>query len=283
MKLITWNVQWCRGVDGHVDPSRIAWTARAFCDFDVLCVQEVAVNFPRLAGSNGEDQMVALAAALPGYVPLFGAATDVVDASGRRHQFGNAIFSRLPVLQVFAHLLPWPADPTVPSMQRLALEAIVQAETGPLRVICTHLEYYSLHQRMAQVEALRRLHREACGHALHPRPEGEPDEPFAARPRPRSAIFCGDFNFRPGSLEYQCMVTPEDDPAVPAPLDAWRITRGGEMHPMTVGLYDPAWPEAYCCDYAFVTADLRQRVVRMDVEPATQASDHQPLLIVLDA
>ena len=44
MKLITWNIQWCRGVDGAVDPARIIEHARDFADFDVLCLQEVARN-----------------------------------------------------------------------------------------------------------------------------------------------------------------------------------------------------------------------------------------------
>ena len=58
MKIITWNVQWCRGVDGRVDPARIVEHAKALADFDVLCLQEIASNFPdpRLAGSRGENQ-----------------------------------------------------------------------------------------------------------------------------------------------------------------------------------------------------------------------------------
>ena len=28
MKLLTWNVQWCRGMDGKVDPGRIAAQVR---------------------------------------------------------------------------------------------------------------------------------------------------------------------------------------------------------------------------------------------------------------
>ena len=43
MKLITWNIQWGRGVDGRVDLDRIVRTARAMADFDVLCVQEERV------------------------------------------------------------------------------------------------------------------------------------------------------------------------------------------------------------------------------------------------
>ncbi len=62
MKLITWNIQWCCGVDGKVDPARIVTEAKRLADFDVLCLQEIADNFPhpRLAGSAGEDQFALL-------------------------------------------------------------------------------------------------------------------------------------------------------------------------------------------------------------------------------
>ena len=70
MKLITWNVQWCCGVDGKVDPARIVTEAKRQADFDVLCLQEIADNYPhpRLAGSAGEDQFALLSTLLPGYV-----------------------------------------------------------------------------------------------------------------------------------------------------------------------------------------------------------------------
>ena len=58
MKLITWNTQWSRGIDLKVDLARIARTACEIAEFDVLCLQEVAVNFPALAGSRGENQQL---------------------------------------------------------------------------------------------------------------------------------------------------------------------------------------------------------------------------------
>ena len=115
MQVLTWNVQWCRGCDGRVDPARIARVARDVADFDVLCLQEVARNFPDLPGSSGEDQFAELARHLPGYLLVEGIATDRLGPDGRRSQFGNAIFTRLPVLQAFRHLLPWPADEKVGS------------------------------------------------------------------------------------------------------------------------------------------------------------------------
>ncbi len=225
--------------------------------------------------------MAALSAALPGYTPLFGAATELIEVAGRRKQFGNAVFTRLPVLQVFRHLLPWPADPAVQSMQRMALEAVLQSQAGPLRVISTHLEYYSTHQRVAQVERLRRLHHEACMHARHPRPAGDPGSPFEVLARPPSALLCGDFNFRPGSPEHAAISAPFDDETTPALLDAWALAHPGEPHPLTAGLYDKSWPETCCFDFVFVSADLATRVARVEVESSTQASDHQPVLVEL--
>ena len=55
MRLLSWNIQWCRGVDGRVDPERIARVARELADADVICLQEVARGFPSLAGSGGEE------------------------------------------------------------------------------------------------------------------------------------------------------------------------------------------------------------------------------------
>lgn len=58
MRLISWNVQWCRGMDGRVDPKRIAAEARRLADPDVICLQELARNFPDMEGSAGEDDLL---------------------------------------------------------------------------------------------------------------------------------------------------------------------------------------------------------------------------------
>ncbi len=107
-------------------------------------------------------------------------------------------------------------------MQRIAVEVVVQAPWGPLRVTTTHLEYYSAMQRMAQVEGLRRLHEEACGHAANPRPTVASGDPFAALPRPASAILTGDFNFKPESEEYR-RLTDAPDGGAPRLVDAWQL------------------------------------------------------------
>lgn len=282
MKLLTWNIQWGRGIDLDVDIARIAREARAIADFDLLCLQEVAVNFAALPGSRGEHQVNEISRALPGFSAHFGAATDVDDGRGGRSLFGNLLLSRLPVIQVFRHLLPWPADPGVSSMQRLALECVVAAPWGPLRVTCTHLEYYSPMQRMAQVGALLDLHREACAHDLHVRAGTTSGDPFAARPRPASAILAGDFNCKPGSAEYRRLTAAQTPPATGF-IDAWTHLHPRLAHPPTAGVHEDSWAKPpYCCDFAFVTADLAPRLREIRIDSATRASDHQPVLLVFE-
>jgi endonuclease/exonuclease/phosphatase family metal-dependent hydrolase len=282
LKLITWNIQWGRGADGKVDLERVIAHAQRLADFDVLCLQEVSAGYPELPGCDGSDQFSALAQLLPDYTAIAGVATDTPHPNGGRRTFGNMIFSRLPALQVFRHLLPWPADPRVSSMQRIALEATLQTSFGLVRVTTTHLEYYSGKQRAAQIERLRELHKEAVAQAASPRPGNTDEGPFHFVPRAASSILTGDFNCLPESIERKRMLEAMDD-ATAAYRDAWEITLPGEPHAPTVGIYDKAqWPKpAFTYDFIFVSEDLVPRVKEMRADATTNASDHQPILLVL--
>ena len=281
MDLITWNIQWARGVDGVVDPGRIIRVCRELGDPDVLCFQEVGRNFPGLAGNEVRDAFAALAAELPGWTAVEGLAVDALGEGASRRQFGNLILTRRPVLQAFRHPLPWPPDSGVPTMQRVALEVVIAGARGPLRVTTTHLEYYSGRQRAAQVERLRELQAEAAAHADDPAFPAKAGGPFEVRPRPRSGILTADFNLKPEDPLYARLQAPIA--GSPAYRDAWRIRHGDTPHAPTLGLYDKAqWPdEPFACDFIFVTEDLAPRVEDVVVEGATQASDHQPVLLRL--
>lgn len=281
MNLITWNIQWGRGCDGMVDLRRIVDHARALADFDVLCLQEVADNFPALKGNNDADQFAALAALLPGYTAIEGVAIDLPGAQGRRRRFGNMILSRLPVRQVLRHLLPSPPDPTVKNMRRMALEAVLETPSGLMRVVTTHLEYYSAPQRAAQVEALRGLHADACADARGFVEIDSSEGTFRSLPRPASAICTADFNYQPDDALHARMQQGHADGS-PALVDAWSARWPGVPHPPTLGLYDRRqWPSAMTTDFIYVTEDLAPRIADVRVDGATQASDHQPVLITL--
>ena len=285
MNLITWNVQWCRGVDGRVDPARIVAEAKALADFDVLCVQEIADNFPdpRLAGSDGEDQFARLAALLPGFTAVAGVAVDHPGSGDRRRHFGNMILSRLPVRQVYRHLLPSPVDPGLNGMPRIAVEAVVATPAGDMRVITTHLEYYSGSQRAAQVEALRAIYAEGHGHARAGAMVDTSGGPFHTHLRPAATIVTGDFNLEPDDPLHARMLTAFAD-STPPLVDAWEAAHPGVPHPGTFKLYekDFAGQPALSCDFIFVSKDLSPRIGGVRVDRATQAADHQPVILTLD-
>jgi endonuclease/exonuclease/phosphatase family metal-dependent hydrolase len=281
MRLVTWNIQWGCGIDGRVDLGRIVSTARELADFDVICFQEVADNFPALEGNDDRDQFAALAALLPGYRMAEVFSVDAPVEGGRRRRFGNVLFTRYPILAIRRHALPWPTDPAQESMPRAAVEATLQAPMGPLRVTTTHLEYYSELQRRAQAARLRHLQDEACHRAAHARERSPDGTPFDLAPQTTRSILAGDFNSPVDSAAYA---------DIQAPLsggngyrDAWRVVHGHEPHTPTFCVHATTYSKTpYCCDFAFVSADLASRVRNVRVDAATQASDHQPVLLELD-
>ena len=298
MKLLSWNTQWCRGLDGSVNVRRIVEGARAMADIDVLCLQEIASGFDGMPGAPG-DQPAEMRTLLPGFKLFFGAAVDEFDARGQRQRFGNLIATRLPVAQVQHHPLPWPADGGVSSMPRMcSVVTLRDPVLGAVRVMTTHLEYYSGLQRLAQARALRELHAQACAQAAAPplADEHERGSPFQARTHTPHAILCGDFNFAPDAPEYAVIQEPFW-PAAPANAaqaainsiapgslrDAWPLLHGSAPQPPTFRVYDHSdGPEPIACDFVFVSDTLAPRVRHIEIDGRTQASDHQPVVVELD-
>lgn len=295
MKLVTWNTQWCCGLDGVVSPRRIVDGARELAGADgpdVLCLQEIAQGYTGLPGGPG-DQPAELAALLPGYRLFFGAAVDEFTPAGERQRFGNLVATRLPVLQVAHHLLPWPAQAGVPSMPRMCTEVTLRDPAlGALRVLTTHLEFYAPRQRAAQAEALRALQRQACGHIVAP-PAPLPEHeswPFRAKAHTPHAILCGDFNMEADDPAYARLVAPYDaaELAPGAPADAWSLrnawplVHGAVPQPPTFRVYDRSYgPDPVCCDFVFVSGSLAPHVRALRIDGQTRVSDHQPVLVEL--
>jgi endonuclease/exonuclease/phosphatase family metal-dependent hydrolase len=279
LKLVTWNTQWCCGLDGTVSPQRIVEGARALADFDVLCLQEIAVNYPQLEGDAGHDQPALLLHLLgDGFQLFFGAAVDEWTAQGRQ-RFGNLIATRLPVLQVQHNPLPYPADAGLRSMPRMCTVVTVQdAALGPVRIMTTHLEYYSKLQRMAQAQALHALHAQACAQAAAPPSPDTDGSPFQGKTHTANAILCGDFNLEPHEPEYAHLTQPGD-----ARLwDSWALLHGQAKHAPTFRLFDRRYgPEPVACDFVFVSDSLKGRVKDLRIDAQTRVSDHQPVAVEL--
>src|SRR4051812_14082061 len=118
--IATWNIQYGKGCDGAIDLGRIARVVKGIGKVDVICMQEVSRCDPDIAG--GADQAAELTALFPEYEMLFAPGISRSNAGSKQQkQFGNLLFSRLPVLQVFQFLLPRPAQSGIRHMQRVAL------------------------------------------------------------------------------------------------------------------------------------------------------------------
>jgi endonuclease/exonuclease/phosphatase family metal-dependent hydrolase len=275
VKLVTWNTQWCCGMDGVVSPRRIVEGARRMADFDVLCLQEIAQGYDALPGGPG-DQPAQLAALLPGFQLFFGAAVDEFRPDGTRQRFGNLIATRLPVLQVQHHALPWPADAGQRSMPRMCTVLTLRdPRLGAMRVMTTHLEYYSPRQRLAQARAICELHAEAVSRAVGPPADDDSGSPFRTKTHTPLTLLCGDFNLESHEPEHALIESA-------GLRDAWRVLHGARPQDPTFRLFDRTYgPTPIACDFVFVSAGLVPHVQRMEVDGRTRHSDHQPVAVHL--
>ena len=283
--LLSWNIQYGKGVDGRIDLARIAKVAKARGPVDVLCLQEVAINYAEMGGGDGVDQTAQLAALFPGYASVFGAAVDRIGGdragpTGTRRRFGNLILSRLDLLDAITHPLPRPAAADVLHMVRAALCCVIATELGPLRVVTTHLEFHSEAQRLAQTGRLRTIHAEAVANERN-QPAPGPGA-YANLPAAIGSALCGDFNYEPDSQPYRSMLAPLAGTA-PDLKDAWRVRYGTKPHDPTCGIFDrEQWKQGpHARDFWFVGSDLAPRVQAVEVDTESDASDHQSVWLRL--
>lgn len=271
---LSWNIQWGLGMDGRVSLARIRDEVRRMGDADIVCLQEVACGFDDLRGFHGEDQFAQLREVFLGYEV---AEFRVVDMPGPRGRlgFGNAVLSRWPMAQVLRHTLPWHSVGGE-CMPRGALEVVVLAPWGPLRVMTTHLEWSSPELRAPQVEALRGLQQAACARLA--RPPSPAAGGYRVLPGSAESLLCGDFNMPPEDPLVARLQAGFEDHSTRPWVDAWRHRHGGVAHPPSMEVHaGPSASAARCLDYLFVTPGLAACLQEVRYDAISNASDHQPV------
>lgn len=278
--ILSWNIQNGAGCDGRVSLTKIADVIFSMGAPDIVCLQEVSRGLILDDSGQSADQIAELAGLFRGYELIFGAAVDAAaPAGGKRWQFGNVVLSRLPLLSVALHPLPRPAVRGTRYMTRQATEVVVSCRSGPLRVVNTHLEYHSRIQKLAQIARLREIQSEALEEQVRPR-RTEATGPYQFVARPAETVLCGDFNILQGSKEYGDLLEPLAGTEQRF-HDAWNIAYPDCAHEPTCGVHDrQLWPQGpHCRDFFFVTGACVDRVRAVRIDAATDASDHQPLLL----
>lgn len=289
VRLVTYNIQYGRGRDGRFDLERIA---SEVAGADIIALQEVERFWSR---SGKIDQPLELARLLRGYYWVYGAGVDLhlepdatADAgdSSKRRQFGNMLLAKSPILASRNHLLPKYASLGPMSLQRNALEGVIDAAPEPLRVYSVHLTHLSAETRAPQIERLLAIHRDAVregavvmGNAL--KSEWTVDGMPPAMPR--TAIMMGDFNAEPDSAEYQRMVGPSSPYGgqIVNPegfVDAW-VAVG---HRRDEGVTADIDGRPVRLDYCFVGAALAPQLRDCRIDDAAEGSDHQPVWVEID-
>ena len=169
LRVMSYNVHSCIGMDGRLAPERIARVIARQAP-DVIALQELDAGRAR---SDGRDQAAAIAALL-GMTHRFHPALSV-----EREEYGDAILTRLPLIAHRSGALPGPRarrgiEP------RGALWVTLDVDGTPVQVLCTHLGLLPGERRVQVAELL--------------------SERWLAHPDCRGpTVLCGDLNAGEGS------------------------------------------------------------------------------------
>lgn len=176
IRVMTYNVHSCIGMDGTLSPTRIAEVI-ALCDPDIVALQELEVGRAR-TGFVDQAQEVARHLKMDFH---FHPAMQLAE-----EQFGEAILSRLPMRLVRAAALPTSLMKGLE--KRGALWTAIRVAGVELQLINTHLGL-NRWDRMVQTDALLGEHWLAHPACVPP------------------LIVCGDFNARAGSRVHRRYLT----------------------------------------------------------------------------
>ncbi len=237
LRVLCYNIHHGKGMDGRIDLPRIAEVIRKQRP-DLVALQEVDVGVER----SGRVHQLRRLGELTGMASRFGPTQD--------HQgglCGNGVLSRLPILDVVIHPLPYtPWSREHPTYPRGLIAITVKGPNGkPLRFISTHFQHNVAEDRLAQARRINEL--------------------FAAEGDDLPGILAGDLNALPDSepmtelhrLWTNTMNTPAA-PSAPSPEPHSRI------------------------DYILYRPAGSMKRLSCEVIDETKASDHLPVLSVFE-
>lgn len=258
-----------------MDFSRTLQHIESLGDFDVICLQELARNMVEYCIPGQSDHLLMTQQFFKEHQAVWGSGFSWPAAEGdgdSRQEFGNVSLVKSGLLDFRVHQLPRPATPAKMQMQRVAVETVIDSESGPVSVINTHLAFHDDNENQQQLAHLNQLEQERAAHHREPKRVGSGtyQEGFLAAAR----MLCGDFNFTPDTSQYRYQVDMNW-------MDAWHLRHGDLVHPPTCGIFDTAqWPQGgHCRDFFWLSPELQILPVEISVDTDCNLSDHQPVML----
>ena len=284
MRIVSYNIQFGRGMDRAIDLVRCANAVRGG---DIICLQEVDQGWKR---SGLVDQAAEIAGLLPTYFYVYGGYFDV-DASvhtahgavvNRRRRHGNLVLSRWPILSARVFPLPKHHYAERFNMHMGFVETVIDTGAMALRVYNCHFGYLESSERVCQAEAFARAFLAApaeqgawCG-----KNDINGDDWADGRetpPMPASAVVCGDLNAGPGSPEYRRLLE------LTGLVDCWAAAGSDEIDAPT-WKFDAHGDTQSCgkIDHILVSSDLAGSIRAVEIDHVCDASDHKPIAAEID-
>ena len=236
VRVLCYNIHYGQGNDGVYDLERLAAVIAAEKP-DLVALQEVDVGVKR----SGRVHQARRLGEMTGMAVRYGPTQHYEGGL-----YGNAVLTRLPILDVVIHPLPYTeATARRVTYPRGAIAVTVRGPDGkPLRFVSTHFQHNVAEDRVAEAKAINRL--------------------FAGKTDKMPTILAGDMNALPDSEPLRVLLmrwtNAIDDPPTPtAPSKAPRSR----------------------IDYIFYRPASHFRVSSAKVIKESMASDHCPVFASL--
>ncbi len=283
MNIVSYNIQFGRGLDYKIDLDRIC---KSIDQADIICLQEVDVGWQR---SGGVDQAKAISEILPQYFTVFGSSFDVDDSvknsdgtiTNRRRQHGDMILSRWPIVSTRTYNLPKIHHDDRFNMQMGFVEAVIQINTKAIRVYNFHAGYLKVEERLAQVKHLAEVYCQSPKQDGAWSGKGDIDgddwsnssiNKDLTPSMPCSAIVCGDLNCKFGSDEYSYLLGHTDLVDCWQKVDVVNINQSTLKYEMTDDIKISGK-----IDHIFVSTDLAEDIQQVEIDNKADGSDHRPV------
>lgn len=235
LRILCYNIHYGQGNDGKYDVERLANVIKRTKP-DLVALQEVDVGVKR-SGRVHEAQRLA---EFTGMAVRFGPTQHYEGGL-----FGNAVLTRLPILDVKIQPLPYTeSTPEKVTYPRGAIVVTVRGPNGkPLRFISTHFQHNVAEDRVAEAKAINKH--------------------FTAN-NEIPTILAGDMNAKPDSEPIKVL------------LKQWTNAIDEAAAPTA-----PATKPRSRIDYIFYRPAPRFELVQSEVIAEPMASDHRPVLAIL--